>query len=73
MNRWVYWVLGAGFGLGSALNLTLLFYPAESSPLRYLAIGCVQGLIAGWLISSGNDAARRAKKAGHAPADRPAS
>jgi hypothetical protein len=69
----VYWVLGTCFALGAGLNLTLLFFPAESSPLRYLAIGCVQGLVAGWLISSGNDAARRARQVGPASAARPPS
>jgi hypothetical protein len=63
MNRWVSWALGGCFGLGAVVNLTFLFDPDEPSQIRYVVIGCVQGLLAGWLISSGNGAARRARKA----------
>lgn len=62
MNRWVYWVLGVCFGLGVVVNLVFLFYPDEPSQIRYVIIGCVQGLLAGWLISSGHGAAQRARK-----------
>lgn len=62
MNRWVYWALGVCFGLGAVVNLAFLFYPEEPSQIRYVIIGCVQGFLAGWLISSGNGAARRARQ-----------
>ena len=61
-NPWVNCALGVCFGLGADVNLAFLFYPDEPSQIRYVIIGCVQGLLAGRLISSGNGAARRARR-----------